>query len=79
MKHITGKSQHRFTTGRLCLTNLIAFSNTVTCLVDGGRAVDIVYLELSEAFDRVSHSLFLEKLIVLESRQAIGIISTWKQ
>ena len=63
MKHVTGKSQHGFTKGKLCLTNLIAFYNKVSCLVDGGRAVDIVYLDFSTAFNRVSHRLLLEKLV----------------
>ncbi|KAK4818612.1 hypothetical protein QYF61_016583 [Mycteria americana] len=61
MKHVTGKSQHGFTKGKLCLTNQIAFYNKVTCLVDVGQAVDIVCLDFSKAFHMVSHSLLLEK------------------
>ncbi|KAK4818517.1 hypothetical protein QYF61_014330 [Mycteria americana] len=36
-------SQHGFMKGRSCLTNLISFYDKVTCLVDEGKAVDIVY------------------------------------
>ncbi|GAB0204113.1 mitochondrial enolase superfamily member 1 [Grus japonensis] len=63
MKHMTGKSQHGFTTGKSCLTNLITFYNKVTCSVDVGQAVDIVYLDFSKGFETVSHNLLLEKLM----------------
>ncbi|GAB0186991.1 mitochondrial enolase superfamily member 1 [Grus japonensis] len=55
-------SQHGFMKGRSCLTNLISFYDKVTCLVDEGKAVDVVYLDFSKVFDTISHIMLLEKL-----------------
>jgi len=54
-------SQHEFMVGRSCLTNLIFFYDQVARLVDEGKAVDVIYLDISKAFDTVPHSI-LEKL-----------------
>ena len=43
--------------------NLIS-CNMMTHLVDEGKAVDVVYLDLIKVFDAVSHNILLEKLAV---------------
>lgn len=50
-KHMTGKIQHGFIRGKACLTNLITLYNKLTCSVDAGWAMDIVYLDFSKAFN----------------------------
>ena len=50
--------QHGFMKSRYCLTNTISFYDWVTSLVDVGKAVDVVYLDFSKAFDSVSLAFF---------------------
>ncbi|CAM4693223.1 unnamed protein product [Lepidochelys kempii] len=61
-KVIMLNSQHGFTKGKSCLTNLIAFYDEITGSVDGRKAVDVLFLDFIKAFDTVSHSILASKL-----------------
>ena len=62
---ITSHSQHGFTKGRSCLTNLLESLEQWTQALDNGYGVDILYLDYRKAFDSVPHQWLIHKLSTL--------------
>ena len=79
MNHLTThslllQSQHDFTKGRSCLTNLLLFLEDVTKAIDEGKPMDMVYLDFSKALDKVPHQRLLHKI---DSHGIGGNVAAW--
>ena len=55
MNHEVSNAQHGFLQGRSTVTQLLAFYHGIGVTLDKGLQFDIVYLDLANAFDSVSH------------------------
>ena len=56
-------NQHGFRKKRSCETQLLETVNDLTGALDAGYEADILFLDFSKAFDRVSHNCLLYKLL----------------
>ena len=67
-------SQHGFSLGKSCLTNLLIYLEQVTSEIDKGVPVDTLYLDFAKTFDTVPHLRLIEKI----AANGIGVkISKW--
>ena len=54
--------QHGFRSKRSCETQLIEIINEVTSKMSAGKQTDVLVMDFSKAFDKVSHCLLVHKL-----------------
>ena len=71
---LLSECQHGFVPGRSCTTNLLACMEDWTLVLDEGRDVDTIYLDLAKAFDSVPHVRLLKKV---EALGVHGQVLTW--
>ena len=55
-------TQFGFVSGRSCATQLLSILNIVGKNLDNGLQTDIVFMDITKAFDTVGHSKMLQKL-----------------
>jgi len=68
-KHcLTKDIWHGFIRKKSCLTNLLAFMEEVTNYFDSGYPVDVMYLDLQKAFNKVP----LERLLMKLAAHGLG-------
>ena len=62
LNNLLSDSQHGFRKLKSTTSNLLEFLYDITGFVDEGNNVDVVTVDFSKAFDKVSHNLLLHKL-----------------
>ena len=67
-------SQHGFSSGQSCLTDLVIYLEQVPSEIDKGVPVDTLYLDFAKAFHKVPHLRFIEKIA---ANGIGGKISKW--
>ena len=67
------ETQHGFRGGRSCLSALLDVYDDIMHMISGGDIVDMVYLDISKAFDKGDHGIILHKLKALGITGKFGV------
>lgn len=70
-KDLINPNQHGFVSGRSTVTNLSIFQSYIIQAFRGGDQVDAIYTDFSKAFDKVCHSILINKFKALGSQGAL--------
>lgn len=73
-RHVITPHQHGFFKGRSTTTNLIGYTERIQRAINAGKQVDVIYTDFSKAFDKVDHSILLNKL---EHLGICGTLLSW--
>ena len=69
--------QHGFRSKRSCETQLLEFVDDVTKNMENGEQTDVLVMDFSKAFDKVSHSLLVHKLHHYGIKGKVNHVNDW--
>ena len=79
---LINSAQHGFIPGRSCTTQLVEVLHYIGSILDSGKQTDMIFMDMSKAFDKVSHTALINKL----RQYKIGgpllhfcLVSTWSR
>ena len=62
LQEIINDHQHGFMPGRSCTSQLVGVLDKIGKALDRGEQIDVIYLDMTKAFDKVNHELLINKL-----------------
>ena len=69
LQEIINDHQHGFMPGRSCTSQLVGVLDKIGKVLDRGEQIDVIYLDMTKAFDKVNHELLINKLLINKLRR----------